>query len=886
MPRPLHPEDLTRSTPLTGLSAALFRALLPYAERDEVLADLATEHAHRAAARGRLVARLWLWRQLFGSLPALVRRSWWRGWTGFEPRASRMQPGGLVVESWIIDLRYSARRLARRPTYVLLAVLTLALGAGGTAAIFSVVRALLLTPLPIPRESEVGVLWSPGNWSETEFLHLRPRFPGFRRVAAYMPLDATLETAGEPLRLVRGVAASAELFDVLGTGALLGRTFQRGDDLPNAEPVAVLSHGLWRELGGDASIIGRRLNLGGIPRTVVGVMPRGFWFPSPAVRVWTAAPLSPENGAGNYALIGRIDATARLDHMEGPLGAIAAALGQRFEYSREWDKTRSPAITPLRESLVGNVRPSLLATLAAMVLILFMACVNVAALMLSQVSGRSTELAVRAALGAGRKRLNQQIVIESLLIGTLAGAAGALLAAAGFRVLVQSLPLGELAESARLDWTLFWAATLVALLAAAAIAVIPGLALWRGDLRGSMATARTAGIAGRGGRLEGGLVVAQIALAVLLAAGAGLLIRSVAKLRAIDPGVRAEPVAVLDATMPSQLSRDERRKAVLDLLPALQALPNVRAAAATTKLPLRGSGDSWGIAIEGKPELEDSTTYLRIVTHDYFQALGVPVRRGRGFLPTDRSTTEPVVVINEALAAKYFPGEDPLGRVLNTGFDRGERIIGVVGNVAEANLTDGPVPARYMLFDQVPMFWQQASFVLAATRPEEVPRLLQAARGILQREGRHLALERTVAMQSVVDEAVGAPRQVAGLLSLLAGLALLLGAVGVYGMISHFVSRRTRDYGIRIALGLTSGRVVSQVMGRGILLVGLGSAIGILAALLLTRLLSSLLYGVGAADPQALAGAVLALLAVGALAAFIPARRASRTDPALVLREQ
>lgn len=791
------------------------------------------------------------------------------------------------MENWLIDLRYSVRRLARRPTYVLLAVLTLALGAGGTAAIFSVVRALLLDPLPVARESEVGVLWGPYDWTEEEFLHLRPDFPGFRRMAAYVPLDATLESAGEPLRLIPGVASSAELFDVLGTGALLGRTFQPGDDLTNAEPVVVLSHALWQELGGDASIVGRQLRLGGKPRTVVGVMPRGFWFPNPAVQIWTAVPLSPENRSGNYALIGRIDPTARIDRMEGPLGAIAAALGRRFEYPPQWDKTKSPSITPLREYLVGDVRPSLLATLAAMVLILLMACVNVTALMLSQVGGRSTELAVRTALGAGRQRLLQQIVIESLLIGALAGAAGALFAAAGFRVLVRSLPLGELAETARLDWTLFWGATLVALLAAAVIAVIPGVALWRGNLRGSMATRAGGGVSVRGGRLEGGLVVAQIALAVLLAAGAGLLIRSVDKLRQIDPGLQPEPVAVLDATLPSQLSSDERRRAVLDLLPALRALPGVRAAAAVQRLPLRGGGDNWGIEIEGKPELESSTTYFRAVTHDYFETLGVPVRRGRGFLPADRSTTERVVVINEALAAKYFPGEDPIGRILHTGFDDGgERVIGVVGNVAEGTLTDGAAPSRYMLFDQMPMGWQQVSFVLAATRPEDVPQLLQAGRGLLQREGRNLALERTVAMESVVDEAVGAPGRLAILLSLLAGLALLLGAVGVYGMISHFVSRRTRDYGIRIALGLTPGRVVSQVMGRGLLLVCVGSAIGIVAALLLTRLLSSLLYGVSAADPQALTGAVLALLAVGALAAFIPARRASRTDPALVLRQQ
>ncbi|HWN43420.1 MAG TPA: FtsX-like permease family protein, partial [Thermoanaerobaculia bacterium] len=325
----------------------------------------------------------------------------------------------------------------------------------------------------------------------------------------------------------------------------------------------------------------------------------------------------------------------------------------------------------------------------------------------------------------------------------------------------------------------------------------------------------------------------------------------------------------------------------LEALPALQALPNVRAVAATQKLPLRGRGDDWGLEIVGRPDLEESTTFFRIVTPDYFKALGVPIRQGRGFLPSDRTGTERVVVINEALAAKYFQGEDPVGRFINTGFDdRGERIIGVVGNVAETNLAEVGVPARYMLYEQVPYTSHQVAYVLSAARPEDVPRLLQAGRSTLQRDGRRLAIEGTVTMETVFEEAIGAPRQIATLLSLLAGLALLLGAVGVYGMISHFVTRRMREYGIRIALGLPPARVVSQVMGRGVVLVVLGSAVGIAAALLLTRLLSSLLYGVGATDPQALAGAVVALLLVGALAALSPALRASRTDPASVLRNQ
>jgi putative ABC transport system permease protein len=792
-----------------------------------------------------------------------------------------------MIESWWMDLKYSARRLATRPAYVWLAVLTLALGAGGTAAVVSVIRPLLLEPLPYAREEELGVFWMGGDWTEQEFLHLRPEFQGFQAVASYMQIENTLETPGEPLRLVQAVASSAEIFSVLGARPETGRAFQTGDDVQGSEPVVVLSHAMWRELGGDPSVLGRTLQIGGTARTVVGVMPAEFWFPDPTVQVWMATPLDPENRVGNYTLLGRIARGMTMDRMDGPLGAIVSRLKERFQYSAQWDKTRAPEITPLRESLMGGIRPALLATLAAMILLLSMACVNASALMLGQVGGRTAELAVRAALGAGRRRLVQQIVIEALLIGTLAGAAGAMLAASGFHLLVRALPLGSLAETARLDWTLFWSAILASLVAAAFIALIPAVVVWRGSLRGSMASGtRTGGVSSRGSRVEGGLVVAQVALAVLLAAGAGLLLRSVGKLRGIDPGLRVEGVAVLDATLPRGLGMEERRRAVLDLLPSLQALPNVRSVAATQKLPLRGTGDSWGIGIEGKPELEPSTTYFRIVTPDYFRTLGVPVRKGRGFEASDRASSERVVVINEALAAKYFPGEDPIGRILYTGFEGGERVIGIVGNVAEADLTDEPVPARYMLFEQLPYAPHQATYVLAGRSDDDLPAILSGAQATLRREGRQLAFQKASTLESVFDAAVGAPRQVAALLSMLAILALFLGAVGVYGMISQFVARRTREYGIRIALGLSPRRVIGHVMGRGIRLVAFGGALGVAAALFLTRLLSSFLYGVGAADPTALAGAVAALLAVGALAAFVPARRASRTDPVLALRQQ
>jgi putative ABC transport system permease protein len=396
------------------------------------------------------------------------------------------------MESWIMDLRYAMRRLRSRPAYTLLAVLTLALGVGGSAAIFSILRGLLLDPLPFAREAEIVVVWNTFDWSEAEMLYLRPNFPGFRRVAAYTIHDVTLESNDAPTRFVPGISASHELFDVLGARPALGRGFQTGDDRQGADPVAVLSHGLWQEMGGDASILGRRVRLDGMTRTVVGVMPRGFWFPNPTVRIWLPQPLDPTDRSGNYALIGRLAPGWSLEGMEPQLARITKALAERFTYPQQWDKTKNAALTPLRDYLVGSLRPALLATLAAMAVILLIACANVAALMLTQVNRRAGELAVCSALGADRRRITQQLVAEALVLGVMSGGVGALLAAVGFRLLAGGLPLGVWAERAVLDWTLFGAAIALAILAALGIALIPALSLWRGDLRESLTRVRTA----------------------------------------------------------------------------------------------------------------------------------------------------------------------------------------------------------------------------------------------------------------------------------------------------------------------------------------------------------------------------------------------------------
>ncbi len=869
------------------MAAALLRAWLPLAERDEVLADLAAELDARRTREGAGPARRWLWRQVLGSLGPLVTRTFSRGWSGFEPPSSRFRPGGPPMESFILDVRFAARRLRTRPLYALLAVLTLGFGVGGTAAAFGLVRGLLLTPLPYAAEERLSFFWNPGDWSEREQLHLSGEWSGFTGVAGFRMAELPIRRSADSTpELVTALRTTAPLFEVLGARPELGRTFEAGEDRPGAAPAVVLSHALYEQLGGQPSLLGSAVELDGKRHTVVGVMPRRFWFPDPTVKAWVAEPLNEEDGSGNYALIGR-----RAIGMDGPamdvaLKRITARLFERFKYPAAWDKTRDPVLTPVRERLLGPLQAPLLATLVAMGVLLLIACANVAALMLGQVDARATELAVRAALGADARRLRQQLLAESLLIGAFAALLGAAIATQGYRLLTEALPLGAYAPQGGLDWGIFAASLALALGAAMAVAWLPARSSRRADPHSALATARTGGVGARGGRTEGALVVGQVALAVLLTAGAALLVRSVRNLSAIDPGVDVGSVAVLDVVMETSVPEPARLQALGDLERALGALPGVKAGGATLKLPLRGSGQSWGISVEGKPELPKSTTYFRLVTRGYFEAVGIQLVEGRAFGPEDTQGSERVVVINRALAKKYFPGESAVGRRVSTGFEGYERIIGVVEDVAEAALTDAPAPARYMLYSQVTDYTPTSHALVLRAQPGQSPAgLLEGARKAVLRAAPGVAIQRASTLEAVFAQAIGPARQVMAVLTLLTTLAVLLGAVGVYGVMSHFVRRRQRDFGICLALGLAPSRMVLQILRRGSALVLAGSAVGIAAALLLSRLLASFLYRVSAADPLALGLASLGLLAVGLLAALLPAIRASRLDPAAVFRE-
>lgn len=790
----------------------------------------------------------------------------------------------------LADIRYAARRLVARPSYSLLALLTLALGIGGTAAVFGIARPLVLDPLPYANEKAVVTFWFSGSWTEEEFLFLRGKFPGFRSVAGYRQGDVTLRDGDAPARLLPGITSSSELFDVLGARPLMGRTFQTGDDAAGAEAVAVLSYGLWQEMGGSRSVIGTRITLDGTPRTVVGVMPRGFWFPNPSVRVWTPRTLDPEGRNGSYTFIGHVAQGQDPTQMTGALGALVKIMDERFDYSSpEWDKTKNASVKPIREDLLGAMRPALLATFVAMGLILLIACTNVAALMLGQVEGRASELALRAALGANRHRITQPLIVEALLLGLVAGACGGALAAVGFGTLARALPLGAWSESAAFDWTLFATAMVIAVGAVLLVVLIPSTTLFRrdhGDLHGALSRARTGGVRANGARIERGLVVAEVALAMLIASAAALLVRSVTNLYAIDPGFQPSGVAVVDLVASANLPAAQRIVKFQELADAVRALPGVTSASFGQKLPLRGDGNNFGITVEGFGDGERNSTFFRIGSEKYLQTMGITLRSGRYFDNTDQEdSTQVSVIINETLAKQFFAGQNPIGRTVGGGFGVPQRIVGVVADAAEANLLDEAKPTRYYLARQA-WFGNSASLVIRTSRPEDAAALLDAARASVNRVAPALAVQSTTTMSRVFDVAVGPARQIMALLTLLSALALVLGAVGIYGVISHFATRRKRDWAIRVALGLTGRRVVSQIVMQGLALVSIGVVVGGVATMALSTLLTTFLYGVTGIDPLAFAGASALVLTTGFIAAFVPARRAGSVDPALVLREE
>ncbi|HEY0169823.1 MAG TPA: ABC transporter permease [Pyrinomonadaceae bacterium] len=813
------------------------------------------------------------------------------------------------MKSLLQDFRYGARVLARRPWFTGLAVLTLALGIGANTAVFSLVSAVFVRPLKYREAERLVMVWegaaaagfsrdvvAPANYADW-----RAQNRVFEDVAAARQLTFDLTGGGgEPEKLL-GYGVGANFFRVLGVEPALGRAFIDEEDRPGAARVAVLGHGLWRRrFGADPSVVGRDVQLDGEPYTVVGVMPAGFQFEAAGVDLWTPLALTPgqlaDRGGHYLSVVARLGPGVTVEQADADLKAITARIAEAYP---EDAAGVSAEVVPVRESIAGGSRASLLMLLAAVALVLLIACANVAGVLLSRAAARRREMAVRAALGASRWRIVRQLLAESVLLGGAGGAAGLLLAMWAFTFLGQLVPAGmrEMAEP-RLDLSVLFFTLAVSLLAGVAFGLAPALQASKTDLGESLKQAGGRGGAGAGKSLRGAFVVLQVALSLVLLVGAGLLFQTLQRMRGQYTELRPESVLTARTQLAeNRYGEPARRAAFYDgVLGRVRALPGVVAAGYTTAVPLTRKGGANGLSLEGRDNGPGAVWNAnhRQVSPDFFRAMGITLREGRDFDAGDDEGAPAVAAVNETMARSFWPGESPLGKRFKVGAPDAKEpwltIVAVVSDVRQMG-ADAPVKAEmYVPYRQAAAFWKSAPYsfftprdlvVRASVPPESLaPAVREAVRGV--------DAQQPVASVRTMDEVLGretAQRRVGViLLGAFAALALLLSALGLYGVLAFFVVQHTPEIGVRVALGARPSDVLRLVVGRGMRLALLGVGLGLVGALALTRLMRSLLFGVSAADPLTYIVLALVLTAVALVACLVPARRATKVDPMVALR--
>lgn len=801
------------------------------------------------------------------------------------------------------DIRYAVRSLRATPAFSVIVIGTLALGIGANSAIFSVVNGVLIRSLPYDEPDRLVMVWETDRNTGTlreaasipDYFDFRERARMFAELAAFRvaPVNRTGDDAPERVWSAR---VSGEFLRTMGVTPILGRDFLPAEARPGGPPAVLVSARYWRaQLGGDPAIIGRSLRLDDSLFTVVGVLPATFRFPEEGVELWAIDQLTPTSGHRSRhgtGVVGRLASHASLPSAQREMEGIAQALEAEYP---QWNVARGVHLESLEDVLVGSVRPALLILLAAVGVVLLISCLNAANLLLARRAARAREMAVRTALGAGRSRLVQQLVVESAIIAGAAALLGVGLAVTGVRALVASAPeslprAADIAVNGPVLALTLGISAVVALVfgllpAAGGRAVAPADAL-------ASATGRTASGSREHRRLRDALVIAEVAMAVVLVAGAGLLVRSFWELRSVDPGFEVENTLAMryqlpPSRYPQQFSNfpDGWHRTIAfqrDLLEGVRAIPGVRNAALAFNDPLTaGFGNSFVIegreaeAAQGQPEVP-----TRPVSAGYFATAGIPLLSGRVFTESDDIGSPLVLIINEAMASRFFPGENPLGKRLRFwGMTR--EIVGVVGNERFNGLSEEPAPAMYPPTAQAPM---ASGTLLVRTRaePREMYPAIQAA---LWNVDPDIAPFDVETMSEVLAGSLAQERFLAMLLTAFAGLALFLALIGVYGVIAYSMTQRGREFGIRLALGATGGRVVGAVVAEGLRLGMIGSAIGLLFALGATRFVRSQLHGVSATDPLTIAGAVAVLIGVAVLGSLIPAWRAGAMPPGEVLRD-
>ncbi len=802
------------------------------------------------------------------------------------------------METLFQDLRYAVRILTGKPGFALIAVLTLALGIGACTAIFSVINAVLLRPLPYRDSNRLVRVYEtdsegPGNVSPQDFKDWRAQNKVFDHIAAFTSSSYTY-TGGERGETFRGLRVTTDFFSVLQATPLYGRTFLPGDSEADAQPFVILSHGLWeRRFGGDLKIIGQSLNFEDESMTVVGIMPPEFRSPryeTEEPELWANLIITPRMGRGGHWLhsIARLKPDVPLTQAQAEMTAIASALEKQYPNT---NTGYGALLIPLHESMSGPARQALLVLLASVGFLLLIACANVANLMLARASGRAREIAIRTAMGASRWRLVRQLLTESLLLALMGGAAGLLLALWGIDILLSIMPT-DLAlpglDLLGVDGRLLGFNATVSLFTGLLFGVVPSLLLSRSNPQQALKEgSHTA--TGTGSRLRAALVIGQVALALMLLVGSGLLIRSFDRLLSVDPGFNAENVLTLRLSLPR--SRYERARQVgvfyQELSDKISDLPGVVSVGAVDRIPLGPSSscDSFSLA-DRAPFTPDNEPCAesRTATPDYFRAMGARIVKGRSFTDADNAEGPPVVIINETMARQFWPGEDPLGKQFKWG-DADEEpwraVVGVIGDIRHFGLDEEILPEVYMPHQQYPF---SREMFLALRTTADPSTLVAAVRTQVQAMDKNLPMEDVRPLEFYISDSVAQPRFRTILLGLFAALAALLAAVGLYGVISYSVSRRTHEIGIRQALGAGRRDIFKLIVGNGLALTLAGIGIGLIASFALTRFLSNLLFGVSATDPLTFAAVSIMLAAVAFAACYLPARRAMKVDPMEALR--
>jgi putative ABC transport system permease protein len=814
----------------------------------------------------------------------------------FAVEAERAREGwGIsLLEELIADARHALRQLQRRPGFSAIVLLALGLGIGASVSLVSVVDGLMLRRLPYGNASRVYAFWMDNQWSGEEYDFLRARLGVFDEMADYSTDAAPYapNAGATGATVLPFVLSSPTLFSVLGVHPALGRTFDANDDRAGAPPVIVISDPVWRQdFGGAKSVIGHQVTLDGELVTVIGVMPPGFFFPTPEIRAWRPLRLDPANTMYNIrylTLVASSKPGASPALVHGEVQRIAGLLGARFTYPDAEDKTRGAHAIPRRTYLLGDVRTPLLLLLGAVALLFLIACANAAALILARTTDRAGEMAVRTALGAGAGRLARQILTESLVLALCAAIVGSALASAGFRLLVMRLPLQSgFGSTVAIGWITFVTAFALALIIALIVSIVPVRHLVRGGRELGVTRERSdEGMRHGVGRVHDAIIAAQVTLAVLLVVGATLLIRTVEQIRDIDPGFDARGVTTYNLVPPSSMPEMARRQFFRDALARVAAVPGVQRAGMTNRLPLRDLGYELAVMVEDRPDLAGSkrpNSLYRTASPGFLAVMGMRLAAGRGIDSTDASGL-PVVLISESFARRMWPGRSAIGEHITEHWGPEPVTRTVVGVVREAHVTGLTVDPPFTMWiplEQAPV-QQGGVLVVRAAAPAAV--VMPLIRREIAALNGQVAVSRVQTMDDVESTALAAPLRLRFFFSAFAALALSLGAIGVYGAVSYAVARRRPELAVRMALGASPGVVLREVLVAGVTPVALGVGAGSVAALGASRLISGILYGVQPTDLVSLSVAALALLIAGAAAAFLPALRAGHTNPVEALR--